>query len=100
MYDIVSAIKAINSSAEVSLIDNSVDNITWLNGTTPINKTTILAKQTELKTAWDALDYSRKRKIEYDNLNQFELMYNDKINNTETWKTSILAIKAKYPKPS
>jgi hypothetical protein len=40
------------------------------------------------------------RKKEYDNLNQFELLYNDKKNGTDTWSETILEIKKKYPKPS
>jgi len=96
--DICSAITAINSSAQVSVIGEDYEQITWHAGTTVISKADIQAKQTELKTAYDALAYSRSRKEEYDQLNQFELISDDSINGTTTHKDAILAIKAKYPK--
>ena len=98
MYDICSAILAINPSAEVTIDDEDLDRITWLNGTAVISKADIQAKQAELKTAYDALAYSRSRKKEYDKLNQFELISDDSINGTTTHKDAILAIKVKYPK--
>ena len=51
----------------------------------------------EWKTEWEN-DYARKRKAEYDQLNQFELIGEDSINGTTNHKDAILAIKAKYPK--
>ena len=51
-----------------------------------------------MQAAYDALDYSRKRKVEYDKLNQYELMYDDKVNSTDKWGEEITAIKNKYPK--
>ena len=58
----------------------------------------IAAEITRLQTEWDNQDYARKRKAEYDKLNQFELISDDAINGTTTHKEAILAIKAKYPK--
>jgi len=43
--------------------------------------------------------YDVKRKEEYDLLNQFEMIGEDSINGTTIHKDTILAIKAKYPKP-
>ena len=97
--DICSAILSINPSAQVSILGEDLDRITWHDGTTPISKSDIEAKMAELKTEYDALDYSRKRKVEYDQLCQFELISDDSINGTTTHKDAILAIKAKYPKP-
>ena len=51
MRDVTTAILKINPNAEVSVINNDVDQITWLNGTTPISKTDIEAKIAELPTA-------------------------------------------------
>ncbi len=51
-----------------------------------------------LQTEYDALAYSRSRKVEYDKLNQFELMYDDKVNSTDKWGEAIVAIKNKFPK--
>ena len=49
--------------------------------------------------AYDALDYSRKRKTAYDELNQLELMSDDSINGTTTHKDAILKVKSDHPKP-
>ena len=100
MYDICSAILAINPSAQVSVNGEGTEDekITWHNGTAEISKSDIQAKQAELKTAYDSQAYARSRKEEYDKLNQFELMYDDKVNSTDKWGEAILAIKNKHPK--
>ena len=99
MYGISESILAINPSAEVSVNNESLDEITFHNGTPVISKADIVAKQAELKTAYDALDYSRKRKTAYDLRNQLELMSDDSINGTSTHKDAILKVKSDYPKP-
>ena len=96
--DICSAILKINPSAEVSVNAEDLDQITYHNGTAVISKADIVAKQAELKTAYDALDYSRTRKTAYDELNKYELMYDDKVNSTDKWGEAITAIKNKFPK--
>ncbi len=45
------AIEAINSSAKFVVLSDSVDNITWLEGTTPIAKEDIEAKMTALASS-------------------------------------------------
>ena len=45
------AIEAINSSAKFVVLSDSVDNITWLEGTTPIAKDDIEAKMTALDSS-------------------------------------------------
>jgi hypothetical protein len=59
----------------------------------------ITTKASELEAEYDAQEYARNRKVEYDVLNQFELISDDTINGTTTHKDAIEAIKAKYPKP-
>mgnify|MGYP001449388158 CR=1 FL=1 len=56
------------------------------------------AEVTRLQAEYDSQEYARKRKAEYDQLNQFELISDDSINGTTTHKDAILAIKDKYPK--
>ena len=51
-----------------------------------------------LQAEWDAQEYARNRKAEYDALNQFELISDDDVNGTTTHKDAIAAIKTKYPK--
>ena len=45
------AIHAINPNAEFEAIDGDINNINWLNGTTPISVEDINAKANELETA-------------------------------------------------
>jgi|TARA_R110000765_G_scaffold1622_1_gene4278 hypothetical protein len=98
MYNVCDAILKINPDAKVVCWEEDLDQITW--GDTPvIPKADIQAKQAELKTAYNALDYSRKRKTAYDKLNQLELMSDDSINGTTTHKDAILKVKSDYPKP-
>ena len=47
---------------------------------------------------YDLQEYARNRKLEYDALNQFELISDDAINGTTTHKDAIEAIKTKWPK--
>ena len=52
MATIIDAIISISGgTAIVGVVDEDIDNIEWLNGTTPIAKADILAKQTELTEA-------------------------------------------------
>ena len=50
---IVEAILKINPLAKVSVTNASLDEITWLDGTTPIAKADIEAKITELQTEYN-----------------------------------------------
>jgi len=96
MITITSAILAINPKAEVSIIENDIKQITWHNGTTPIAEADILAKQAELQTDYDNKEYQRKRASEYPSIaEQLDDLYH---NGIDGWKSSIKAIKDKYPK--
>jgi hypothetical protein len=60
-YDIIKAILSINPDAKVSVGD-SLDQITWLDGTTPISKADIQAQMpTEFDTAMEDLRAKRNR---------------------------------------
>ena len=52
----------------------------------------------EEKKIADAMTYKDKRRVEYERLKQYEMMYDDKINDTTTWVDAIQAIKKSYPK--
>jgi len=52
-----------------------------------------IAEQTE-----SAKTYKEKRKEEYDQLNQYEMMFDDKRDGTTTWVDKINEIKSRYPK--
>jgi len=96
MTDITNAILAINPNAEVSVNADDVNQITWLNDTPVISNEDILAKQAELKTAYDAKQYQRDRAEEYPTWqDQLDDIYH---NGVDGWKATIKATKDKYPK--
>ena len=55
------AILKINSSAEFTINADDINQITWLNGTTPISKEDIEAKMVEVQADYDAKQYQRDR---------------------------------------
>ena len=58
----------------------------------------IEAAHTEWQTAYDSQEYARNRKAEYDQLNQFEMMFDDDRDSTTTWVDTINEIKGRHPK--
>ena len=95
MIEISDAILAINPKAGVSVKDNDIKQIDWLE-TTPIPEADILAKQKELQDAYDKLKYQRDRAVAYPSIaEQLDDLYH---NGIDGWKTTIKAIKDKYPK--
>ena len=63
--EIIDAIVAINPDAEVSVSDNSINAITWENGTSPISKADIELKLVSLQAEYDSKQYARDRLAEY-----------------------------------
>ena len=51
-----------------------------------------------LQAVYDSQEYARNRKAEYDQLNQFEMQFDDDRDGTTTWVDKINEIKGKYPK--
>jgi len=99
MTDITKSILAINSNAQFSVDNEDINKITWLNGTTPISKSDILAKQTELQTAYDNNKYQRDREIAYPSIqDQLDMQYWDKVNSTTNWQDAIAKVKSDNPK--
>ena len=97
--DIAKAIKAINNSAEFTVNAEDINQITWLNGTTPIPVNEILAKQQELIAEYNANQYQRDRAKEYPDFKEY-LDGIVKGDNAQVQKyiNDCLAVKAKYPK--
>ena len=99
MTDIAKSIKAINPSAEFSVNAEDYNQITWLNGTTPIAVDTIKTKQAELQTDYDNKKYQRDREDSYPSIqDQLDMQYWDKVNSTTTWQTAIAKVKSDNPK--
>ena len=85
------AILAINSNAKVIVRGSDIDSceIEWLEGTAEISKA-------DIKTKMASMEYISKRQTEYPSiLDQLDDLYH---NGIDGWKTTIKAIKDKYPK--
>ena len=96
MTDIIKAIKKINPNAEVTVNADDNNQITWLNGTTPISKADIEAKMVELQADYDAKQYQRDRATAYPSMaDQLDDIYH---NGIDAWKATIKTTKDKYPK--
>tara|TARA_R100000773_G_C4103746_1_gene47313 strand:+ start:151 stop:453 length:303 start_codon:yes stop_codon:yes gene_type:complete len=99
MTDIAQAIKAINPNAQFSVNAEDYEQITWLNGTTPIAVDTIKAKQAELQTAYNNNQYQRDREMAYPSIqDQLDMQYWDKVNSTTNWQDAIAKVKSDNPK--
>ena len=104
MIDLTKTIKAINVDAKFIIQDEDIDNIQWIN-TTPISKSDIQAKQTELQTEYDTKEYQRNRAKEYPAIgDQLDMLWHS-IDEDAALKSkyfkfhqAILAVKSKYPK--
>jgi len=92
------AIKAINPNAEFIIVEDNLDNIQWLNGTTPISKSDIEAKQTELQADFDALEWKRNRQAEYPDAIECVHALLDGGDTLTELQAQRTAIKEKYPK--
>ena len=96
MAHIVQALHSLRPNAQWTLRDSELE---WNDKIqTQPTDAEIQAEITKLQAEWDSKDYARKRKAEYDQLNQYEMMFDDKRDGTTTWVDAINAIKAKYPK--
>ena len=96
MTDITSAILAINPKAAVTVENDDVSKIIWHHNTTPISTSDILAKQKELIAEYNSKEYQRNRESEYPSIeDQLDDLYH---NGIDGWKSTIKAIKDKYPK--
>ena len=91
-----------NSQFVVRSTENE-ENTTWdsvtiefVNGNQEFTQSQIQTEMDRLQAEHDALDYQRKRKVEYPSIeDQLDDIFH---NGVEGWKTSIQVIKTKYPK--
>ena len=91
-----------NPDSDFKLQDNSdgagVFISEWNSASPQPSVAEIEAAHTEWQTAYDAQAYARNRKAEYDQLNQFEMQFDDKRDDTTTWVDKINEIKGRHPK--
>ena len=91
------AILKINTNAEFSINADDINQITWLNGTTPIPVADIEAKMVEVQADYDAKQYQRDRV--YPSIgDQLDMQYKDLLNGTTTWKDAVAKVKSDNPK--
>jgi len=97
--DLAKAIKAINSSAQFTINAEDINQITWVNGTTPIPANQILAKQQELIAEYNSNQYQRDRAKEYPDFKEYldGIVKGDQAQ-IDKYIADCLAVKAKYPK--
>ena len=96
-YEVIDAIRALTTNPEVSISGECVDKIILHDGNpSNITKQQILDKQAELKTAYENNKYQRDRAVAYPSIkDQLDDLYH---NGIDGWKTTIKAVKDKYPK--
>jgi len=96
MIYIIDAILAIKPNIGVTVKNEDIDNIVWDDANDIISKEDILAKKTELETAYDNNKYQRDRAVEYPSVkDQLDKIYHEGI---DEWKKLIKVTKDKYPK--
>ena len=91
------AIKKINPNAEFNIDADDINQITWLNGTTPISKEDIVREITHLEYLNEVNQYQNNRSKEYPKLaEQLDYIYH---NGIDAWKTNIInPVKTQFPK--
>ncbi len=95
---VIKAILKINPNAEVSVLDNDINQITWENGTTPIPVADIEAKMTELQAEYDAEEWKRNRQSEYPSMDDCIHALLDGGDTLTELQAKRTATKTKYPK--
>ena len=102
---IIEAILKINPKAEVTVGGDSLEDITWHNGTTPIPKADIEAKMNEMANEPEQSQYAQERRKAYPPIgDQLDMLWHS-IDKDPQLKSkyfdfyeAIKAVKVKYPK--
>jgi len=98
--NIVNAIKSLEPDSEFIIENGDYSTIRWIKNTpeTAPTEAEVNTEFARLQVEEDAQEYARNRKLEYDVLNQFELMTDDTANSTTAHADAIAVIKTKWPK--
>ena len=90
------ALMSLTPNAEWSMIGSDIN---WLDSEqTEPTQAEIDAEVIKLQAEYDSQAYARNRKAEYDQLNQFEMQFDDDRDSTTTWVDTINEIKGRHPK--
>ena len=96
MITLTDVLLSLKSGAKWSI---NGDTITWLDDVqTEPTQSEIDAERSRLQAVYDSQDYARNRKAEYDQLNQFEMQFDDDRDSTTTWVDKINEIKGRHSK--
>jgi hypothetical protein len=87
-----------NTHPSVISIDDSTGAFDINGDAVVIDQSLVDAEETRLQAVYDSQEYARNRKAEYDQLNQFEMMFDDDRDGTTTWVDTINEIKGRHPK--
>ncbi len=82
----------------VVTINGDVDATDANGNAVTLDEALITAEVTRLQAEYDSQEYARNRKAEYDQLNQFEMIFDDDRDGTTTWVDTINEIKGRHPK--
>ena len=109
MTDISKSIIALDATAQFSVNADDINQITWYDGNpNNITDAQILAKQTELQTAYNAKAYARTRATAYPSIgDQLDMLWhamdvgdwNIKLIKTTSFYNELKAVKDANPKP-
>jgi len=103
--DISDALKALDPEANFAVKGDQVyTNVDWFGSNAKPSESAATTKLAELKAAYDAKDYSRKRYASYKTIvEQLDMLYKDIVAGTlttsGTWATHIKSVKDANPKP-
>jgi len=96
MIDITQALQSLKPNAEWIFKNNE---LIWKDTEqTEPTQSEIDAEVTRLQAVYDSQAYARNRKAEYDQLEQFEMQFDDDRDSTTTWVDTINEIKGRHPK--
>ena len=84
MTDIAQSILAINANAKFAVYAEDANQVVWLESTTPIAASAILAKQTQLINAEPMVELRKQRNIK---LSESDYMGNSDVTLSDAWKT-------------
>ena len=92
----IKALSSLRPNAEWTLTGTDLE---WLDAVqTEPTQAEIDAEVIRLQAVYDSQEYARNRKAEYDQLNQFEMQFDDDRDSTTTWVDKINEIKGRHPK--
>ena len=100
MSFIIEACRNLKSGADISVKDNDINQITWIN-IDEVDRPTTAEIQKEvdrLNADFKAKQYQRDRQYPPQS-EQLDMIYWDKKNGTKKWEEAIDKVKADHPKP-